>query len=135
MDNYETIYLINETTQLAGNAFMDTLSVIFALMITGYVVGPKLSRLILIGLVAISALFVVPMIAVVQGTLARADALSNSLPRDQFEAYPYLEAFTVVDGPESFAALMMVVSLSAVYAAAVFFIFHTHWKGTITANS
>jgi hypothetical protein len=50
MDIYETIYMISETTQLLGNAFMDALSVIFALMVTGYLAGPKLTRGMIWGL-------------------------------------------------------------------------------------
>ena len=81
MNTYETIYLITETLQLAGNAFMDTLSVIFALLVTGYLAGPKLTRPMIWGLVAISALFVVPMISVVQATFEKVAALAASLQK------------------------------------------------------
>lgn len=135
MNTYETLYLINETVQLAGNAFMDTLSVIFALVVTGYVAGPKLTRRMLWGLVAISALFVVPMIGVVRTTFVKAAALTDSLPENQFAAMPYLEAFAARDAASDFGPVMIVVSMTILYAAAIYFIFHCHRKGTVTAVS
>lgn len=139
MNTYETLDLITATVQVGGNAFMDTLSVIFALMITGYVAGPKLTRRMVWGMVMISALFVLPMIGVILGTFGRVRALGNSLPRDQFAAMPYLEAFADAGGPVvgsvELSALVMVVAMAALYAGAVFFVFHCHSKGTVTANS
>ena len=75
------------------------------------------------------------MIAVVQGTLSRVNAFSYSLPRDQFATHLYFEAFTIRDGSESCAALLMVISLGVIHVSAIYFTFHTHCKGTITANS
>ena len=135
MDTFDTLYLMTENLQVGGNAFMDTLSVIFALMITGYVAGPKLSPRIIWGMVVISALFVIPMIGVILNTFSRVNALGKSLPKEQFEAQPYLEAFAASGGPSDIAAPLIVVAMSALYGGAVFFVFHCRSKGTITAQS
>ena len=135
MNTYETLYLINETIQLGGNALMDTLSVIFALVVTGYVAGSKLTRSMLWGLAVLSALFVMPMIGVLITTFDRAIALADSLPRDQFEAMPYLAAFANPGAVSEIAPSVAAVSLAVLYAGAIYFIFHCHSKGTVTAAS
>ena len=134
MDTYETIYLITETLQLAGNAFMDTLSVIFALLVTGYLAGPKLTRPMIWGLVAISALFVVPMISVVQATFVKVAALSASLPKEQFETLPYLELYSNTGSISQYAGLLIVISLGMLYAASIYFVFHSHNRGAATTS-
>ena len=134
MNTYETIYLISETTQLMGNAFMDTLSVIFALMVTGYLVGAKLTRGMVWGLITLSAIFVLPMIFVVNDIWARSKALSSSLPADALEASPYLGSFLSAGGRAQLGGPALVVSLVLAYAAAVYFIIHCHIKGTVVAG-
>ena len=118
---------------------MDTLSVIFALMITGYVAGPKLTRRMVWGMVFISALFVLPMINVIYTTFSRVNALTDSLPKDLIETLPYIEAFSLGGawdlGQVDLASLLSVISMAVLYAAAIFFVFHCHGKGTVTAGS
>lgn len=135
MDIYETIYLISETTQLLGNAFMDTLSVIFALMVTGYLVGLKLTRSMVWGLITLSAIFVLPMILVVRDLLARADALGDSLPKGQFDTLPYLDTFVTSGAGFAFGGPALVISLGLAYVAAVYFVVHCHAKGIVAAGT
>ena len=55
MTTYEIAYLMTETAGLAGQAFMDVVTIIFAIMVTGYVAGPRLSKGLIWAMVAVSA--------------------------------------------------------------------------------
>ena len=132
MDIYETLYLITVTAQLGGQEFMDTLAVIFAIIVTGYFAGPRLTRSMVWGLTAISAMFVGPMIIILYNTLIRMISMAKSLPHDQTEQLPYLADFAFLIGPQLGMAILP-VSLACAYAGAIYFVFHCHKKGSVTA--
>ena len=137
MDIYEITYLITVNTQLGGQAFQDTLAAIFAIVLTGYFVGPRLTKPMLWGLTAISASFVIPMIFVVNGILQRIVALGESLPAAQLDQLPYLVHFVQGAGilPTVVATAAMPLSLAAAYGAAIYFVFHSHRNGSVTAQT
>jgi hypothetical protein len=132
MDIYETLYLITVTGQLGGQEFMDTLAVIFAIIVTGYFAGPRLTRPMVWGLTAISALFVGPMIIILYNVLVRMTSMAKSLPLDQIEQLPYLADYTFLIGPQVGMAILP-ASLAFAYAGAIYFVFHCHKKGSVTA--
>ena len=135
MDIYETNYLITVNTQLGGQAFMDALAVIFAIIVTGYFAGPKLTKPMIWGMTAISASFVVPMIFAINGILTRIVALGESLPAAHLEELPYLVHFIQSTGvlPVGIVMAAMPFSLFAAYIAAIYFVFHSHKSGSVTA--
>ncbi len=137
MDIYETTYLITVNSQLAGQAFQDVLAVVFAIVITGYFVGPKLTKPMLWGMTAISASFVIPMIFMVNGIATRIVALGESLPMAQLEQLPYLVHFVQGFGvlPTAVAIAVTQFSLFAAYGGAIYFVFHSHKSGSVTAST
>ena len=120
MDIYETLYLITVTLQLGGQEFMDTLAVVFAIIITGYFAGPRMERPMIWGLTVISALFVGPMTMAVYGTIQRAVAMVDSLPSEQVEQLPYLANFVVMSGSPITAGILP-ASLALAYVGAIYF--------------
>jgi hypothetical protein len=136
MDIYETTYLMTVNSQLAGQAFMDALAVIFAIIVTGYFAGPRLTNAMFWGLTVVSASFIGPMIMIVRGVIERTIVLSQSLPMDQLEQFPYLQQFAnIIDVGDQVALLILTLSLVAGYAGAIYFVHHCRRQGTITAAS
>ena len=138
MDIYETIYMITATSQLLGQAYIDMITVIFAIMLVGYFVGPNLNKTMIFSIAGISALFVLPMLVNVVQTLFRIDALANSLTPEQVEALPYLTRFMIPESMQFFEGFpLIVVPLGLGYVAAIAFLVHCWRDGSVTmaANS
>ena len=136
MNIYETVYMINVTNSLVGQMYMDTITVIFAVMITGYFVGSRLTKTMLYALLFASSAFVLMMLANLVQISDRAVSLADSLPADQFEALPYLVHFNVDNSVMGdFAIALILLPLVLAHTAAVFFVLHCHKTDVVTAAS
>lgn len=78
MNTYETIYLMNETSNLLGQALCDVITVTFTIVAAGLIAGDRLSRSVVAGITILSALWVLPMLVMSfdQVMLARTFALT-----------------------------------------------------------
>jgi hypothetical protein len=135
MSIYEHLYLITVSGQLAGQAYIDTVTVIFAIMVTGYFAGSRLNKTMLVTLIAISALFVVPMIGVVTDQLERIVSLSAAVPLDQADEMPFLVSFATTGAAEYIGSGFLAVPLFLAYIGAIAFVVHCQRRGTVTADN
>jgi len=137
MSPYEIAYLQTETAILVGQAFMDAVTIIFAITVTGYVVGPRLSKSLIWAMFAISAAFVVPIANMVFSLIGRAIDLGGALTTNQLEAMPFLATFANFTGPmgQELSRWMFVLSLLAAYTGAIYFVFYCRRKRLDQANA
>jgi hypothetical protein len=61
MTTYETLILINETGNLIGQIMFDVLSVAFAILVAGFVMGKRLNNGMIGVITALSGAWVIPM--------------------------------------------------------------------------
>jgi hypothetical protein len=135
MSVYEHLYLITVSGQLLGQAYIDTITVVFAIMVTGYFTGNRLNKTMLGMLIATSALFVIPMIGIVGDLLVKLTSLTNAVPLDQVEKMPFLASFLTSGAAEMLGPVFLMVPLVLAYIGAISFLIHCHQKGTVTADS
>ena len=83
MSVYETIYLIIEAGGLVGQALFDVVSVAFAIMAAGFVMGDRLTRPWVIGISIIFTLWGVPMLLMSMSVFATQTELAKSLTPEQ----------------------------------------------------
>ena len=127
MTTYETIYLMNETGSLIGQALMDMITVIFTIIAAALFGGHRLTRTIVIGIAVLSAAWVLPMLRVAYDQLALMQMLAQTLTPDRLGE---LTGIAGIIGSDSFlsasaAGFVLVASHGLTWVAAVWFLNHS----------
>lgn len=124
MTTYETVYLMNETGNLVGQAMMDMITIIFAIIAAALFAGDRLTRTIVIGITVLSAIWVIPMLGVAYDQLRLLHVLAETLKPDQLGD---LSGIARIIGPgtimtSSTATVALIGSHAFTYVAAIWFL-------------
>ena len=93
MNTYETIYLMHETTSVIGQMMFDMLSVIFAIIAAGFIMGGRLSKLMVIGISILSSVWVMPMLLGAYNHFRTLGILAETLTADKLDELGGLVTF------------------------------------------
>jgi hypothetical protein len=124
MDTYETIYLMNETYSLIGQILTDMLTVIFAIVAAGFIMGGRLSKLMVIGISILSTVWVMPMLMGAYSQFRALGVLAETLTSDKLGELGGLVTFLGSQSvmPNTSLALAIIGSHAATFLASLWFL-------------
>jgi hypothetical protein len=125
MSTYETLIVINETGNLIGQMMFDILSVAFAILVAGFVMGDRLNRGMIGVITLLSAVWILPMLANAQQQFQVMAALARSLTVEQLGELSELAQYTgygsILAGNVSYA---IIVPHFAIYLGSIWFLIY-----------
>ena len=124
MNTYETIYLINETANLIGQAMFDIITVIFTIIAAALFGAHRLTRTVVVGIAILSAIWVLPMLGFAYEQIKLAQQLQHSLTPQSLAELSGIARFIGADSllAKSFMPIFLVGSHALTYLAAVWFL-------------
>jgi hypothetical protein len=125
MSTYETLIVINETGNLIGQMMFDILSVAFAILVAGFVMGDRLNRGMIGVITLLSAVWILPMLANAQQQFQVMAVLARSLTVEQLGELSELAQYTgygsILAGNVSYA---IIVPHFAIYLGSIWFLIY-----------
>jgi hypothetical protein len=123
MSTYETLIVINETSNLIGQMMFDILSVTFAILVAGFVMGDRLNRGMIGVIILLSTVWILPMLAVAHQQFQVMAVLARSLTVEQLgelsELAQYTGSASIPVGNVSYA---IIASHIAIYVGSIWFL-------------
>ena len=124
MSIYETIYLLNETSNLIGQIMFDMLSVMFAILAAAFIMGGRLTKIMVIGISILSSIWVVPMMIAGYNQFRAMGILAETLTEDRLNELGGLASFIGSQSPlaNEIFALVLILSHAATFLASLWFL-------------
>jgi hypothetical protein len=127
MSTYETVYLMNETSNLIGQIMVDIITVIFAILAAAFIMGSRLSKSMVVGISILSSIWVLPMALAAYNQFGALGVLSKTLTIEQLGNLDGLIGFL---GAESILTnpvlpFVLIFSHVATFIAALWFLNHS----------
>lgn len=135
MDTFQTIYLMNETSNLIGQMLFDVIMVTFAIIGVALLFGDKLTKEIVIGISVLSSAWALPMIAIAHDQLQALGVMARTLTADDLGQ---LEGLSKYIGSESITSepwppLLLAAIHILTFAAALWFLNYARVRASTTA--
>ena len=125
MDTHDTIYLWIENNQLIGKVFFDIVSVSFAILAAGFVMGNRLSRRMVIGMSIVFSLWVIPMLINGYLLFRAGQVLQQTLTTEKLGDLAELTGLIGADmsGSMIIAAFVIIAAHALLFAGSLWFLF------------
>ena len=126
MSVFETIYMLNETSNLVGQMMFDMVSIIFAILVTGFVLGDKMNKMMLTAITIFSAAWVFPMLMAAYDQFGVMVVLSSTLTTDQLHTLEGLQKYIGAGSTmNSWSTLLTIILAHAgTYLGSIWFLFY-----------
>jgi hypothetical protein len=125
MSVFETMLLINETGNLIGQMMFDVLSVTFAILAAGFVMGERLNNGMISVITILSGFWVLPMLANAYSLFMVMSTLAENLTKERLGDLSELAQYT---GSESLMVGLTpypaVAAHLAIYLGSIWFLFY-----------
>ena len=127
MTVYEIVYMLNETSNLIGQMLFDMVSVIFAILAAGFILGNKLNKTMIMTIAVLSAIWVMPMLAAANTQFGVLRRLASQLSPEELGSLGDLVFYTGSESilmSEALATLIIIAHLGT-YLASIWFLFYS----------
>ena len=125
MDAHDTIYLWIENNQLIGKVFFDIVSVSFAILAAGFIMGNRLSRRMVIGMSIVFSLWVIPMLMNGYTLFMVSKVLQQSLTTEKLGALGELAGLIGADASDlmNIASFVIVAAHTLLFFGSLWFLY------------
>jgi hypothetical protein len=124
MTTFEQAYLHSEALLVIGDMFANLVAIIFAVLVAGYIIGPRISRGLLILMLVVYTTFVAIMTRIITAQVLLAEGIAEAIPADD-PTLPWLTAIAHQgEGPIPMAWLLGSI-FALTYIASIIFILQT----------
>jgi hypothetical protein len=131
MTTYETLILINETGNLIGQIMFDVLSVAFAILVAGFVMGKRLNNGMIGVITALSGAWVIPMMMNVKSQFGLMATLAESLTPEQLGEVSNLATYTdSISGLADVGSNAIIIAHVAIYMGSLWFLVYMSRRST-----